>query len=312
MNVTEKKHSRKIQRGVKIQGRWHRNEYEVIRKLGAGAIGSVYLVQIAGRYAALKMSDQAIAMTSEVNVLKALNQVQDKRIGPYLLDVDDWQLTPSESYAFYVMEYIQGRALTTFIREKGTHYIGIVLVHLLHELEKLHTQQFIFGDLKIENIIITENPLAVRLIDVGGVTKQGRAIKEFTEFNDRGYWGLGSRKAEETYDLFAVTMVCLNVFYPQRFTRIAGDNQQYIQSQLSNINVLSPYRHILTRMLRGKYHHTKEAKTALIPVVKRQSEKKYIPKRRIDRRLYPVRFWLETVTLGILVMVYYVLGLLIF
>ena len=51
---------------------------------------------------------------------------------------------------------------------------------------------------------------------------KGRAIKEFTEFYDRGYWGLGSRKADPAYDLFAVAMIMINAVYPKRFNKTEG------------------------------------------------------------------------------------------
>ena len=43
----------------------------------------------------------------------------------------------------------------------------------------------------------------------------GSSIKEFTEFYDRGYWGLGSRKAEPSYDLFAVAMIMIQMLITQ-------------------------------------------------------------------------------------------------
>ena len=76
-----------------------------------------------------------------------------------------------------------------------------------------------FGDLKPENLIVTGPPPSIRCIDVGGTTLQGRAIKEFTEFYDSGYWGLGTRKAEPGYDLFAVAMIMINTAYPKRFNK---------------------------------------------------------------------------------------------
>ena len=84
-----------------------------------------------------------------------------------------------------------------------------------NDLDKLHENGWVFGDLKPENLIVTGPPPKIRCIDVGGTTIQGRAIKEFTEFYDRGYWGLGSRKAEPTYDLFAVAMIMINTAYPK-------------------------------------------------------------------------------------------------
>ena len=67
-------------------------------------------------------------------------------------------------------------------------------MQLLNDLDKLHQNGWVFGDLKPENLIVTGPPPKIRCIDVGGTTIKGRAIKEFTEFYDRGYWGLGQEK----------------------------------------------------------------------------------------------------------------------
>ena len=74
--------------------------------------------------------------------------------------------------------------------------------------------------------MLPATPSRIRCIDVGGTTIQGRAIKEFTEFYDRGYWGLGTRKAEPAYDLFAVAMIMINTAYPKRFNKKTGGISQ--------------------------------------------------------------------------------------
>src|SRR5690625_1531496 len=176
---------------TRIIGRWHQNEYLVIRKLGSGMIGSVYLCKRNGRYVALKISRQSLSMTKEVNVLRSLKQVQDQFLGPYLLDVDDWISSNNESYSFYVMEYINGISFKKFIRQKGPECITTSLIQLLSQLEYLHQTGWVFGDLKEENLIIEQMTKRVRFIDVGGTTKMNRAIKEYSEFYDRGYWQLG-------------------------------------------------------------------------------------------------------------------------
>ena len=64
------------------------------------------------------MSDSNVSITSEVNVLKAFAKVQGSPLGPKLLDVDDWE-NKGQKIHFYVMEYIQGTDLLSFIQSKG-------------------------------------------------------------------------------------------------------------------------------------------------------------------------------------------------
>src|SRR5699024_9965099 len=121
------------------------------------------------------------------------------------------------------MEYIQGMGMHSFIRRYGNQWVGPFLLQLLNDLEALHQAGWVFGDLKLDNVLIDIKPPRVRLVDVGGTTQVGRSIKEYTEFYDRGYWELGSRKAEPSYDLFAVVMIFIHVFYPNRFEK-RGDS----------------------------------------------------------------------------------------
>ena len=120
--------------------------------------------------------------------------------------------------------------------KKGKTWLPILILQLLSDLENLHNQGWVFGDLKPDNLIISGPPVKIRCIDVGGTTMIGRAIKEYTEFFDRGYWGEGSRKAEVTYDLFAVAMIMINAYYPGRFTKQKGGIEQLKNRSFSSRN----------------------------------------------------------------------------
>lgn len=213
------KQSISMKPGTVVTGKWHQHRYVIKRELGKGAVGTVYLCERNGKYAALKISENNTSMTVEVNVLKSLAKVQGSRLGPFLLDVDDWEVSRNTRYTFYVMEYLKGESLRSFIGRRGHEWTGIFMLQLLEDLDYLHRAGWVFGDFKPENLIVLSNPPKVRFIDVGGTTQMGRAVKEYTEFYDRGYWGLGSRRAEPGYDLFALVMVILNIYYPKRFEK---------------------------------------------------------------------------------------------
>jgi len=253
MNQAWKKQDIKLRPGTRVTGKWHQKSYVIRKKLGSGAIGSVYLCETAeGRLAALKISDQGTSMTVEVNVLKSLQRVQGKRLGPYLLDVDDWKSPLGVTYSFYVMEYLQGEAMNTFIKNHGKEWIGVFMLQLLEDLDKLHQTGWVFGDLKPENLLVISSPVRVRWIDVGGTTQIGRAIKEYTEFYDRGYWGMGTRKAEPSYDLFSFVMVFLQAYYPNRFDK-GSDPEKTLLKKLDAAKDLKAYRMPLKKALKGIY-----------------------------------------------------------
>ncbi|MBY0095463.1 serine/threonine protein kinase [Mesobacillus maritimus] len=251
--------------GTTIRGKWYQKQYTIIKELGYGANGVVYLVRDSNRQAALKISDNPSSITSEVNVLKSFNKVQGSALGPSLLDVDDWE-QQGKQHSFYVMEFIKGPDLLSFIQQKGSEWLGVLMLQLLADLEILHQNGWVFGDLKPENLLVTGPPARIRCIDVGGTTIKGRAIKEFTEFYDRGYWGLGSRKADERYDLFAVAMIIVNTSYPRRFNKTTGGLPQ-IMGMVKQKQELAKYETVINKALSGHYQTAGEMRRDVLSVL---------------------------------------------
>ncbi|MCM3093657.1 MULTISPECIES: serine/threonine protein kinase [unclassified Cytobacillus] len=256
----------KVNPGTVIEGKWHRSRYTIVKELGYGANGIVYLAKNQNQQVALKMSDNGMSITSEVNVLKSFAKVQGSALGPSLLDVDDWERR-SGKVSFYVMEYIQGPDLLTFIQQKGPSWTSVLLVQLLNDLDALHKAGWVFGDLKPDNLIVTGPPSRIRTIDVGGTTIQGRAIKEFTEFYDRGYWGLGTRKADPAYDLFAAAMILINTAYPKRFAKTTGDLKQ-LKMMVRQKKELLKYEDVILNALQGGYSSAGEMRNDMLQLTR--------------------------------------------
>lgn len=254
----------KVIPGTIIEGKWHHNRYTIIKELGFGANGIVYLARHNNKQVALKMSDNGMSITSEVNVLKSFAKVQGSALGPSLLDVDDWE-RPGKKVSFYAMEFIKGPDFLAFLQQKGPDWTGVMILQLLADLQLLHENGWVFGDLKPDNLIVTGPPARIRCIDVGGTTMQGRSIKEFTEFFDRGYWGLGSRKAEPSYDLFAVGMIMVNTAYPKRFTKKSGGLNE-IMEKVKQSRDLRIYEKVIYKSLAGKYQSAMEMRSELLQV----------------------------------------------
>ncbi|MFS0749639.1 serine/threonine protein kinase [Oceanobacillus sp. 1P07AA] len=307
MNTASKNPVINLRPQQQIRGKWHHKSYTVIRRLGAGAIGSVYLCDYLGKPVALKISEKGSSMTVEVNVLKSLEKVQGYRLGPSLLDVDDWMATNGRIYSFYVMEYIKGESLSSFVRAKGKAWIGVFMLQLLEDLEKLHESGWVFGDLKTDNLMVSSKPPRVRWVDVGGTTKVGRSIKEYTEFYDRGYWGMGTRKAEPSYDLFALAMVFLNIYYPRRFDRVKDSSEKLLMKKLDQVSDLTPYRPLLQKAIRGKYTTSTAMKKDLLSLMQQKQKRKHYHQRSKKTSNYLL---VESISIGCIATVYYLLSLL--
>ncbi|WP_461183462.1 protein kinase domain-containing protein [Virgibacillus kimchii] len=303
----KKKHNAEIRPGVKLTGKWHGQSYLIKKKLGEGAIGSVYLCEANGKKKALKISDNRTSMTMEVNVLKSLGKVQGNRLGPSLLDVDDWVSPFGTAYTFYVMEYLHGEPLSSFISRNGSEWLGVFMLQLLDDLERLHSTGWVFGDLKTENLLVLHAPPRVRWIDVGGTTQIGRAIKEYTEFYDRGYWKMGSRKAEPSYDLFAFVMIFLHIYYPKRFDK-GTEPEKTLLKKLHEVKPLRPYKIPLQKALQGKYRSSAEMKKELMLIFYRAQKRSGLRKNRGKESLS--HFFIEISGITAIAVGYYLFSLL--
>jgi serine/threonine-protein kinase len=236
---------------AQITGKWHRRVYQIRRKLGQGANGIVYLAVHHNRSYALKVGEDSHSIASEVNVLRHFQKAQGGILGPSVFDVDDWE-TEGQTKSFYVMNVIEGVGLEQFIRRHGQEWTPIFITQLLDFLHELHEQGWVFGDLKPDNLKVTPSPPRLAWFDAGGMTKMGRAVKEYTEWFDRGYWGMGHRKAEPGYDLFSVAMIMLYLYTGQT-SSAGGEGKHALRAKLSGTEPLAPYQPVLWRALNGQY-----------------------------------------------------------
>ena len=184
----------KLKQGDRIVGKWNKNEYKIIKELGSGANGMVYLVTNNSRPFALKLSDNGTSIISEMNTLKSFSKVQGSALGPSFYEADDF-LKSGLNFPFYVMEYIEGVEFLEFIQKKGTRWIGVLVLQLLTSLADLHNHNWVFGDLKPENLIVTTSTYKVRCVDVGGLQYQDAPLKNLPSFSigDIGGWDLEGR-----------------------------------------------------------------------------------------------------------------------
>ncbi|WP_216831230.1 protein kinase domain-containing protein [Alkalihalobacterium elongatum] len=286
--------------GTTVIGKWHKKKYQIVKLLGSGATGSVYLARCVEGEVALKIGVDSMAITSEVNVLKHFSKVQGQVLGPSLLDVDDL-VTNQGVLPFYVMEYLKGEQLITFTSKRGEEWIGILMVQLLGDLDRLHRAGWAFGDLKPDNLIVVGPTPRIRWLDVGGTTLLGRSIKEYTEFFDRGYWGLGSRVAEPSYDLFSLVMIMINCSYPKRFDKKGEQSLQQLKQAIEMKPGLKPYRDVMVKGLQGKYGDAQMMKKDVMTAIQKKSthyqksKPSHPPRtqRKVKKKSTKPSYWIE-------------------
>lgn len=212
--------------GTQIHGKWNGRVYHVERLLGAGSNGIVALVRRGGAKYALKAGYETVDHQSEINSLHALS-LTETSFKNFLVDVDD-MIVQGKKIPFSVMRYIEGMTMSDFLHKHGQDWIYVIGTKLLKKLTELHKSGYVFGDLKMENMIVSGYG-DVDLIDFGGVTPKGRGIKQLTEVYDRGFWMAGERSAEESYDLFSFAILLLKAL--DRKNRFAAFPQTIPQNR---------------------------------------------------------------------------------
>ncbi|AKL97110.1 serine/threonine protein kinase [Clostridium aceticum] len=179
--------------------------------MGEGGVAAVYLVENIEdkKNYALKISKDNFSINREYALLKKFHKV-DMIVNAH--DIDDWQIE-GEVYYYIILEYIEGKNLKEYCEKNKLDkniIISIILI-ILRGIHSFHSEEYIVGDLKLENIMLDKNKKQLKFIDLGGVVKIGENIKEFTPVYDRASWRCGDRKAEDSYDIFTVMMLFANL-----------------------------------------------------------------------------------------------------
>jgi serine/threonine-protein kinase len=149
--------------------------YRVIKKLGEGGMGAVYLAEhvFIEKKVALKVLANEMARRADLAARFLQEAKSASRIGQEnIIDISDFGQTP-EGLVFFAMEYLEGSDLGVTIREAGSlnwpRAQGIVL-QICKALKAAHAQGIVHRDMKPENIFLIHKegkPDFVKLLDFG-------------------------------------------------------------------------------------------------------------------------------------------------
>jgi len=159
-----------IQEGQKL------GNYRVLRRIGSGGMGEVFLAEhpLIGKRIALKVIHRefgganAEAVARFANEARAVSQVG----GDHVVQIHDFGETP-DGDCFFVMDYLDGRTLAhelagaSHLSIARTLYIG---AQLAQALAAVHSRNILHRDLKPDNVMLVErggDPDFAMLLDFG-------------------------------------------------------------------------------------------------------------------------------------------------
>ncbi|HEY1551049.1 MAG TPA: serine/threonine-protein kinase, partial [Kofleriaceae bacterium] len=136
--------------------------YSVVRKLGEGGMGAVYLGQhtLLGRHAAIKVLLPALSTRPDIvnrffNEARAATSIND----PGIVQIFDFGVHTDGS-AYIVMEYLEGETLDDRIRKRGrlpAREAVTIARQVAASLGAAHAQHIVHRDLKPENIFLVRD-----------------------------------------------------------------------------------------------------------------------------------------------------------
>lgn len=286
------------------------NKYEVIKVLGMGGMGTVYLCKN-NRLDTLwaiketrKDEKIDIDITNEPNILKRLNHPGI----PNIIDIF------YENNNFYMVEeYIEGQTLKQYVKENG--YLEIedvchIITSICEVIEYLHSfnPPIIYRDVKPSNIMITPNGKVV-LIDFG-ISKIYKVDNDDDTVNlgSNGYAapeqsGVG-QSCKQT-DIYGIGMV-IYFMVTEKVSETATDplvNENYTTK--TNVDLKKIIQKCVQSQIQDRYTSTKELNDEIIELSNKYRDDKTLlfnnPNIKKDKKVK--NFKLRLSLIGLIVIV---------
>src|SRR4051812_8377784 len=144
-----------------LVGRVISERYRIIRKLGEGGMGAVYLAEhvFIEKKVALKVLAPELARRQDLGARFLQEAKSASRIGhENVIDISDFAQSP-EGYVYIAMEYLDGVDLGQTVREAGPMAwlrAKNIVIQICKALRAAHQQGIVHRDMKPENIFLIQ------------------------------------------------------------------------------------------------------------------------------------------------------------
>ncbi|MBN2575774.1 MAG: serine/threonine protein kinase [Deltaproteobacteria bacterium] len=151
------------------------DRYRIVRKLGEGGMGSVYLAEhvVIEKKFALKVLAPELARRADL-VARFLQEARSaSRIGhENVIDISDFGQSP-DGLVYIAMEYLDGKDLGEIVRSQGAmswRDARDIVLQICRALRAAHDKGIVHRDMKPENIFLIQRegqPHFVKILDFG-------------------------------------------------------------------------------------------------------------------------------------------------
>jgi serine/threonine-protein kinase len=145
-------------------------DFQVLRKLGAGGMGQVYLARQLSLRREVALKFLRNDLTTNVTALKRFEaeaQAVARLTHPGIVQV--YQFGEADGLRFMVLEFVDGRNLRDYLARRGTPDLPVVfsvIRQVAAALQKAHEHGIVHRDIKPENILVTRK-VEVKVTDFG-------------------------------------------------------------------------------------------------------------------------------------------------
>ncbi|RME87796.1 MAG: hypothetical protein D6785_01580, partial [Planctomycetota bacterium] len=190
------------------------NRYKIIRELGKGGMGEVYLVKDLlrdGEELALKMLFTGSLSPANLEFFKYEFKVLTELSHPNLVKVYDYGTIQKEKRHFFTSQFVDGCDLFMATQNASLSEIYDIFVQILRGLAYIHSKGIIHHDIKVNNILVTRNrPRQAKIVDFGLVGEHRLQEKKTNSKTIRGTLGylapelIQGTKVDHRIDLYAL------------------------------------------------------------------------------------------------------------
>lgn len=277
------------------------NRYKVVKQLGIGGMGTVFLVSdqlMNNQLLALKQINQQVLNEDTLKIFKQEFEVMTRLKHPQLVRVFDFGYNAAQDTYYITMEYIDGPSLKNILNQHkklSLDQVTNLLVDICRVLSFIHSRNIVHRDINPNNIMIDQDG-TVKLMDFGladlgdGETRRKGTIPYMAPEILKGETGPG-------LDIFALGITLFELLHNEQFYQnnvsqailgVLSDldkNTQYLEKRLTELPN-KQFNPIIREMIAYCPHDRFQCCTDIILAINRHCNKDYALETETTREAY--------------------------